>query len=534
MIRITGCLLIALSAGGAAIAAPPGEELFATSDRCTACHNGVSAPAGEDISIGASWQGSMMANASRDPYWQASVRRETMEHAAAGGAIEDECAACHMPMARVAAAAGGGRGAVFAHLPIAPARGEEDALAADGVSCTMCHQITADKLGTEESFTAGFTVDVQKPAGARAVFGPFEVDRGRTRVMRSSSLFEPAKATHIQKAAFCATCHTLYTHSLGPNGEDLGKFPEQVPYLEWRHSAYAGGEDCQSCHMPEVEAPAPVASVLGRPHDNVSRHVFRGGNFLMPRIFNLQRVELNVAALPGSLAAVERETLAHLAAHTARVKIGEPVLSAGRLDFDVAIVNLAGHKLPTAYPSRRAWLMVTVRGRAGKTVFSSGALNKDGSIAGNDNDIDGSRYEPHYREVTQPDQVQIYESVMADRRGEVTTGLLSAVRYIKDNRLLPAGFDKATAEKDIAVQGGAAEDPDFKDGGDTVRYSVPVDRDDGPFTVDVSLWYQPIGFRWAHNLAGRGAAETERFVEYYRAAAQESAAKLAADERGAQ
>ena len=276
------------------------------------------------------------------------------------------------------------------------------------------------------------------------------------------------------------------------------------------------------------EAPAPVASVLGRPHDNVSRHVFRGGNFLMPRVFNRHRIELNVAALPGSLAAVERETLGHLAANTARVKIGEPVLSAGRLDVEVAVRNLAGHKLPTAYPSRRAWLMVTVRDRAGKTVFSSGALNEDGSIAGNDNDADGSRYEPHYREVTQPDQVQIYESVMADRRGEVTTGLLSAVRYIKDNRLLPAGFDKATAEKDIAVQGAAAEDPDFKDGGDTVRYSVPVDRDNGPFTVDVSLWYQPIGFRWAHNLSQQDAAEIKRFVSYYSSMSEGSAVILAA------
>ena len=55
-------------------------QLFETSDRCLACHNGLTTPAGKDVSIGSNWQASMMANASRDPYWQAAVRRETMDH----------------------------------------------------------------------------------------------------------------------------------------------------------------------------------------------------------------------------------------------------------------------------------------------------------------------------------------------------------------------------------------------------------------------------------------------------------------------
>ena len=37
----------------------------------------------------------------------------------------------------------------------------------------------------------------------------------------------------------------------------------------------------------------------------------------------------------------------------------------------------------------------------------------------------------------------------------------------------------------------------------------------GPFTVDVELRYQPIGYRWAHNLESYTAAETRRFVSYY-------------------
>ena len=69
-----------------------------------------------------------------------------------------------------------------------------------------------------------------------------------------------------------------------------------------------------------------------------------------------------------------------------------------------------------------------------------------GQIAGNDNDADATRFEPHYNEIKAADQVQIYESIMVDQAGAVTTGLLTAVRYVKDNRLLPRGFDKRTAD----------------------------------------------------------------------------------------
>ena len=53
---------------------------FETSDRCVACHNGISTPTGEDISIGVAWRTSMMANSGRDPYWISGVRRETIDH----------------------------------------------------------------------------------------------------------------------------------------------------------------------------------------------------------------------------------------------------------------------------------------------------------------------------------------------------------------------------------------------------------------------------------------------------------------------
>jgi hypothetical protein len=142
-------------------------------------------------------------------------------------------------------------------------------------------------------------------------------------------------------------------------------------------------------------------------------------------------------------------------------------------------------------------------------------LQRDGSIQGNDNDADGTRFEPHYHEITNGDQVEIYEPILKDSDGHVTTGLAAAVGYLKDTRLLPLGFEKRTADKDIAVIGEAAADPNFDDGSDLVRYSISLGNAEGPFHVEAELWYQPIGFRWAHNLETYRAAEPQRFLRYY-------------------
>jgi hypothetical protein len=508
-------------------AAGPVPALFATSDKCLACHNGLITQAGEDVSIGANWQSSMMAHSAKDPYWQASIKRETLSHPKAEKAIQDECSACHMPMARYQAKAAGKKGKVFAHLPVLQTQNRAAALAAEGVSCSMCHQIQPEKLGMIESFTAGFVVDEKTPPGKRSVFGPYEVDAGRSRVMQSAARFQPSKSTHVQDSALCGSCHTLYTHTRGPDGEVIGTLPEQVPYLEWQHSAYNGMQSCQSCHMPQLEKPMAITAVLGQPRDNFSRHVFRGGNFLMPQIFNQNRATLGVTTLSQDLAQAARETRKNLTEDSAQVTITRPAVKGGRLTAEVVLTNLAGHKLPTAYPSRRAWLRLTVVDDSGRTVFESGAMKPDGSIIGNVNDLDRTRFEPHYEVIDNPDEVQIYEAIMVDSDDRVTTGLLRAIRFIKDNRILPKGFDKKSAREDIAVQGGAHADPDFAGGGDTVRCDIPVDAAGAPFTIRAELWYQPIGFRWAQNLEQQDAPEIDRFVSYFSAASGNSGIVLA-------
>lgn len=505
------------------------DQLFITSDQCLACHNALFTESGMDVSIGSNWQSSMMAHSSKDPYWQASVRRESLNHPSAKESIEDECSACHMPMSRYSAKEGGLKGEVFIHLPFLHIRSQDGRLAEDGVSCSMCHQIQSEMLGKEESFTAGFVIDTETPMGERQAFGPYEIDQGRTRIMQSASQMVPQKGMHVQNSDLCASCHTLYTHSLGPNGEIVGELPEQVPYLEWRHSAYYEVQNCQSCHMPQLQEPMEISGVLGQPREAFSRHVFRGGNFLMPKIFNRNRTELVIKTSGADLMQASRETMNNLQKNAARVSILKTKRNEDHLDIDIEISNLAGHKLPTAYPSRRAWIHLKVSKGNGELVFESGAFNPDGSIEGNDNDLDKTRYEPHYNQIDKPEQVQIYEAIMVNPEEKVTTGLLEAVRFIKDNRILPDGFNKADANEDIAVRGAARQDKDFKGMSDLIRYKIPVDAGERNFKIRVSLWYQPIGFRWSQNLKQQQAEEIDRFVSYFNAMSENSGITMASD-----
>ncbi|MCU1235490.1 MAG: hypothetical protein JWP63_3457 [Candidatus Solibacter sp.] len=507
----------------------PSEPQFQTSDRCVACHNQLITASGEDVSIGFAWRASVMANSSRDPYWQASVRRETIDHAVVKDHIEDECSICHMPVTRYQAKLQGKPGKIFAHLPFGDDK-KQGREASDGVDCSICHQISSGKLGTRDSFNGGFVIETPKSRDNRPEYGPFAIDPGQLRIMQTSTGgFQPtANSDHIRKSELCATCHTLYTTAFGPDGKAIGSLPEQVPYQEWLHSDFPTKQTCQDCHMPVVDEPVAITRVFGIKRDGMKRHVFVAANFFMQRMLNRYRDDLEVEAEPQELDHGADYTLDFLKQRAARVSLDHVQFQSGRLQADVFVENLGGHKLPTAFPSRRSWLHLTVRDHNGHPVFESGALRPDGSITGNDNDADPRRYEPHYTTITDPGQVQIYEDILGDPAGQLTTGLLTAVRYLKDNRLLPQGFDKRTADPDIAVVGEALADPQFTAGANRVRYSVDLHGAPGPFQIEAELLYQPIGYRWAHNLDPYNTSpEPRRFTTYFSAMSSGSATSLA-------
>ncbi len=527
---------------------------FRTSDRCMACHNGLKTQEGEDVSIGLQWQASIMANSGRDPYWQASIRRETLDHPTIKADIEDECSNCHMSSQHFANRDAGRKTAVFVRLPL-QLLPKGDHAAADGVTCSVCHQAEPAGFGTQESFNGNLAFAKPIKNLIRPEYGPYNIDAGHQSAMMSSSAgYDPMEGDHIRDAGLCGTCHTLYTKARGKDGKVLSVLPEQMPFLEWQHSDYASpGNDpagapvpvaagiasaradaqkprpqtCQECHMPEVASPMAVTAIYGQPRDGMHRHVFVGGNFLMQAMLQEHRDDLAVEAQPDQLKAAVARTIQFLQTQAATVEVGGVTATARGIAFDVHARNLSGHKLPTAYPSRRVWLHVTVHDGNGRVVFESGHLNADGSIVGNANDANPSQYEPHFKEITQPDQVEIYEPILKNADGHVTTGLLDAVGYLKDNRLLPSGFDKATAVPDVRVIGAAADDPSFDDRGSTVHYAVSTAGGGGPFRVEVELIYQPIGYRWAHNFEPYNAPEPERMVRYYEQAAHDSAVVLA-------
>jgi hypothetical protein len=458
-----------------------------------------------DVSIDSNWRSTLMANAARDPYFSELAP-----------AIEDQCSTCHMPMARFTAFAEGSEGKVLDDGFTDPDH-ELHTLAMDGNSCTLCHQIRETDLGLSSSYSGGFVIDTGLRSPNRIVFGPHVIESDYATIMQNVSGFRPEQGLHLSGSELCATCHTLYTPSVDATGKIVGEFPAQVPYFEWFYSDYRRSQTCQDCHMPEAAGGVKVSNLSRVLRSPFSQHVFVGGNEYMLDVLREFGEELAVTASSEQFDTTKEWVIEQLGSRTATIAFDEIRLSGSRIIADVVIENLTGHKFPTGFPSRRAWVHFVVHDAEGGVVFESGAFNPDGSIEGNDNDADPGDYEQHYLAIVQPEQVQIYEAILLDTENRVTTTLLRAKGYLKDNRLLPSGFEKSAPYEDIAVHGGAREDENFQGGGDEIQYVIDVGAAEGPFEVTIELLYQSIGYRWADNLRLLEGPELERFLGYYEA-----------------
>lgn len=497
---------------GAPAAAPVAREpAFARAELCARCHSASPRASalrnalGDDVSPHGLWQGTLMANALRDPYFRAQFARETESAPGAAAELGQLCLRCHAPLAHHQARLDG--------APLAPiAELARDPLARDGVSCTLCHQARPEKLGTPESFAGRLEVRDE-----HRIYGPYPEPMGGP--MRMQTGFAPEQGLHVQRAALCGACHTLETqHAVG-----AAPFPEQTPYLEWRNSVFsdeagtsASSRTCQECHMPDEGAMRIARMPNGGDFNLPARpavraHSFVGGNAFVLGLLRTQRALLGVEAPEAALERAEAATRRQLAFDTARVEVLSPRRSGRELRFDVRVENLTGHKFPSGYPSRRAWLEVEVRG-GGRTLFRSGGADERGRILGT---LD-ERALPHVDRVRDPAQVVVYEMRAVDAEGARTTQLTRMARIEKDTRLLPRGWRPDGPHADVTRPIGVESDADFAGGEDLVHYALDLPADAGErLTIYVDLWYQSIPPGWVDDLRPLSAPEAQRFVQLY-------------------
>ena len=496
---------------------------FSGSGNCATCHDGLRDNNNRDVSIQKDWSGSMMANASRDPLWKAKVASELKRNSHLTDVINKKCSVCHAPMANYEATQDGvdfnilGSGGL-----LDPANAYHDA-AMDGVSCTLCHQIEDDQtLGTLAGSSGHYKINPNQDA-----YGQFI---SQTNPMLMNSGYTPTFSAHISDSSVCATCHDLKTPYVDAGGTVMtttpeSEFAEQMVYTEWENSDYAQPatlQSCQDCHMPHTDG----VKIANRPmrlaaRNGFAEHQLVGANTVMMNLLQENRAELGVTStnLPTSI-----QNARGMLQGAAQLEVISTSVQDGLMDVVVQVTNTSGHKLPTSYPSRRAFLHFTLRDSQGRVVFESGRLNNidnmpDGSIFNADGDLDPLTFEPHYDVITAEHQVQIYEPIMGNTDDQVTYTLLRASQYLKDNRLLPAGFNKHGVPHDIQVFGTALDDANFVGGSDQITYRVPV-IEGKSYTVDVELVYQPLQFGYLTDLfADNDQAEVADFQRMYEATA---------------
>ena len=343
----------------------------------------------------------------------------------------------------------GGRRKVFAHLPF-KARRDGGSLAEDGVSCSLCHQIGTARLGTPESFTGGFEIDPPDAQGNHREYGPYAVDPGHTLVMKTSTEgFVPAQAEHIRKL------------------RDVRDLPH-ADYRDARSRRQAGRPAAGAGAVPGVAAQRLQGrrraasratcrwsrSLWRSRASSANRGSWRGTCSSAPTsscsgCSTATATPSTSAALPsgarhrgGSHRTASRD--AGGADHDRRSRRR----SAAALEFDVSIENLGGHKLPTAYPSRRVWLHVDgprLRRPCGVRVGPRQRRRVDRRATTT------TPTRPSLRtalcgDSPAPTKCRSTRACSATPRARSRRDCSPASQYLKDNRLLPHGFDKRTAE----------------------------------------------------------------------------------------
>ncbi len=539
-----------------------GPKGFLTSSQCLGCHSAsrenmaflfedeVQPPL--NFSPYTEWRASMMGLAGRDPIFHAQLESEKTMRPSQTSFFDNTCYRCHGVMGQRQVELDTQKPfehrMVFA-LPDEP-DGKYGALARDGVSCAACHRIAKEELGKPSTFTGQFKVDPPN-----VVNGPYKDQEIITQPMKNGTGITPQFGEHIKTSALCGSCHTVILPVLDERGKPVldknGKpkeFHEQTTYPEWVNSVYqnerepidrASARTCQDCHMPtkflnrslvfrianieDVEYPftegrLPDKDINVRVRDQYSRHTLLGINQFglmmfeqFPDILGIRTTDYMYGeAVPGLLTA-QSSGYDLARRETATVTVNELSRTDKTIEAKVEVRNLAGHNLPSGVAFRRAFITLEALDANGKVVWASGRTNSVGAIVkGTSEDILPTEFffdpatrkqvwQPHHETISDEGQVQIYEEIVADVKGKITTSFVGLDKVLKSNRLLARGWRENGPFAEFTRPHGEAErDPEYINsagatGADKITYRIPLnERTAGIVSVRVTMNYQAI------------------------------------------
>jgi hypothetical protein len=437
------------------------------------------------------------------------------------------------------------------------------ALARDGISCAVCHRAIPDRVSPgsppldyflSHSITGNFALSPPE-----SIVAPDLDDEIAPYTMATATGITPEYGAYLKSSRMCGSCHTIDLPVVDGNP---GRFSlEQVTYLEWLNSQYQtefGGPDrnartCQDCHMPgsfhsekkhirvdelvqkvaiiqdqdypEAEHRADEDDLTIPTRDDFKRHELLGLNVFLLEMFKQFNEVLGVRKddymsgsrtdLPDAIDNLDQQARQR----TATIRVSAQATGPRTIDAEVVVTNLAGHRFPSGVGFRRAFIELLVvertEGRE-KLLWASGRTNRLGVIVDGDNNVlpseffteytDGQgrrqqRFQPHHEVIASQDQVQIYEELVKNADGELTTSFIRRDHVVKDNRLLPIGWTAKGPDPSLngrflhsTYPEGVGDDPDYANGRgmDRVAYRIklPQRTDPSRVTVKATLYYQ--------------------------------------------
>ena len=489
------------------------SQYFPTQVDCSGCHgrdqDGLALVDGEgqDVNMHDDWQTSMMGNSAKDPFWRAKVSHEVLINPQHSEELQDKCTSCHAPMGHYTSKYQGHDHYLMADLLV-------DTVGLDGVSCGACHQMSAEDLGLL------FSGDIKYDT-SRVQYGPYENPFAPP--MANFVGFRPVQSDHINDAGICASCHSLITESVDLNGEFTGTtFVEQATYHEWLNSQYNTDDvSCQSCHMAQIQDSVVISDnyIFLQKRFPYGLHDLVGANTFMIQLMKDNKEALGIDASDANFNETLFKTYEILQSKTLDMTLDLESLDTDTAYFKVALTNKAGHKFPSGYPSRRAFIEFIALTEEGDTLFKSGVLDDTYEVEGHD-----PQFEPHYQVINQSEQVQIYELVNGDVNNNFSSVLERGYVALKDNRLPPLGFTTSHEVYDTTlIVGKAINDLDFNKneigeqgtGSDIIFYHVPLKNYTGLIDIRAKVWYQSLPPKWMKEMFSESTPEIETFRTMY-------------------